>query len=891
MLKRNIYFLVFLLGSTFFAKGQTVELQGHVRDSIGNGIPLINVFVQKKGQTKILDYAYSDDKGYYSLHVKDTGSFTLNFSGLSFKKEQIPFNIDSLFSSTIITKDIILKEESFKLDEVIINSDRAIIVKKDTISIKISEFINGNEEVVEDVLKKLPGIEVSSDGNIKVQGKSIEKVMIEGDDLFEKGYKLLTKNLNADVINRVEILEHFSDNPILKGIEDSDKIALNITLKEDRKSSLFGNASLGYGTRQYYENKLNLISFNPKTKYYFFGNLNNTGADPTGDIYQLIYPDVFSGTNYIGDDISSYSFISIGSDFLNLNKRRTNFNNAELASLNGIFNPTEKVKLKGLFFVNSDETDFFRNNTQQYFLTDDSFTNTEQYELRKKTLSLFGKWDAIYKISKDKRIEYIGKYSNYNEDQSSNTLFNNEQLVDNLENKYWFTNHRVTYTQRLKNKSAIQITGRYIHDTKPQDYFVNTFLYQDLFPQAEDITSVRQEVDSQVDFLGVEGTYYNSKNGNPLDIRIGYVYQNERLNSDLFFINSQGLSFNQGDLYRNQLENSINDIYGKFKYKHTFNKVALKTSLEAHQRYNSLTNKEEKTKDSQLFLNPSLGFSWKINKKNNFNVLYRYSTKNIFANNLYNGFVLNDYRSFKKGLGSIEQLNGNIFLSNYTFGNWSSAFLINASFLYQQDNDYLSSTRIIETNFDQQTTILLKNREFYSSNISVDRFIKKLSTNLKLDFSFSSTKNQNIVNNSDLRDIRSNTYNYGVEFRSAFDSGFNFHIGTKWITSIVKSINTNTNTDNSSFLDLNFDLSEKINIELKNENYYFGSLSENNNYFFTDIHTKWKLNKKSMNMKFVINNLFNTNNFANYYISDLSISSSNYRLIPRYFLLKFDFRF
>lgn len=871
--------------------GQSVNLQGHVKDSLGNGIPLINVFLQKEGETKVLDYVYSDNEGYYSFSVEEKGNLILNFSGLSFKKEQIPFKIDSLFLEKTIIKNIILQEESFKLDEIIINSDRAITVKKDTISIKVSEFINGNEEVLEDILKKLPGIEVTSDGSIKVQGKSIEKVLIEGDDLFEKGYKLLTKNLNAEVISKVEILEHFSDNPILKGIENSEKVALNITLKEDRKKSLFGNVSLGYGTGNYYESKVNLISFNSKTKYYFFGNLNNTGVDPTGDIYQLIYPDTFSGVNYIGDDISSYSFVNPGSDYLNIGKERANLNNAELASINGIYNPTEKVKLKGLFFINSDNTNFFRKNSENFFLGEDSFTNVEDFKSRKNTFSLFGKWDAIYNISQNERVEYVGKLSSFNQEQNSNTLFNEEQLNDVLDNNFWYTNQRVTYTRKLQNKSAFQLTGRFIHDVKPQNYFVNAFLYQELFPEAEDIISVKQEVNSQVDFYGVEGTYYNSKSKHPFDVKIGFLNQNERLNSDLFFINSQEIAINQGDLYKNNLENSINEIYGKFNYKYNIKNISFKTKLGLHQRYNSLIDKDEKSKNVQFILNPSIAFSWKIDKKNRFNVLYNYSTKNILANNLYSGFILNDYRSFKRGLGAIDQLNGSSLLANYTFGNWSSVFLVNASLLYQRDKDYLSSTRIINTNFNLGQTILLKDKEFYSSNISVDKFIKKLSTNIKLDFSFTSNRNQNIVNNSDLRNVKSNTYNYGIDFRSAFDGVFNYHLGTKWVTSIVSVTDKNKNTNNTTFLDLDFNLSEKFNVEVKNENYYFGNLTNTKNYVFTDIHVKWKFNKKSMNLKFIINNLFNTDNFSNFYISDLSTYSSSYQLIPRYFLLKFDFRF
>lgn len=886
---RIVFLITILLGTLHCSKAQSVELTGHIKDTIGNNIPNINVYVEKKGQNKITQYTNSDINGYYSLNINESGSFTLNISGLSFKKEQVHFTIDSLFSKRKITNDITLKEEPFKLDEIIINSDRSIIIKKDTISIRVSDFVNGNEDVVEDVLKKLPGIEVASDGNIRVQGKSIERVMVEGDDLFENGYKLLTKNLNADVISKVEILDHFSENPILKGIENSDKVALNLVLKENRKKALFGNANAGYGTQGYYDNKINLISFNAKSKYYFFGNLNNIGNDPTGDINQLIYSASIDN-NYIGDGISSHSFINTKSGFQNLNNRSTH-SKAWLNSLNGIFNPTKNLKIKGLFFVDSNDSDFFSSSTQQYILNNNSFTNNEQHDIRTNTISIYSKWDATYRFTKDKLIEYVGKLNNYDENQKSQTLFNSESLNENLVNKYWFTDHRLTYTQKIQEKTALQLTGRYIHDVKPQNYFVDAFLFPELFPNDHGYDSVYQEVDSQIDFLGIEATYINNKKADPIEIKIGYFHKNEYLNSNFSLINSQGIYFNQGSMYSNELKSRIDDLYASFKYKYDLNKTSFNFALEPHQSFNSLISKGVISKENGLSLNPSLGFIWKINKEKTFNLFYKYDAKNILYNNQYDGFILNDYRSFNKGLGNIEKLNGTLFLSNFGFGNWHSSFFVNASFIHKIDKNYISSKKIIDVNFDQFNDVLLKDRVSSSSNISIDRFIKKMSSNFKINLNYSLNRYQSEINDIDLREIKGKNYNIGFEIRSVFEKSFNFHVGTKWNSSIVKSINTNSNTNNSSFLDLNFTILKKINIEIKNENYYFGNLSTQNNYFFTDIHTNWKFHNNSMSLKFIVNNLFDTNTFANYYISDISIYSSKYRLIPRYFLLKFDFRF
>src|SRR5690606_27441794 len=101
--------------------------------------------------------------------------------------------------------------------------------KKDTVVFNINSYKDGTERKIEDVLRKLPGIEINElSGIIKYKGKSIETVMLEGDDLFGSNYTLGTKNINADMVTEVEAIENYSENALLKGIEHSEKVALNL---------------------------------------------------------------------------------------------------------------------------------------------------------------------------------------------------------------------------------------------------------------------------------------------------------------------------------------------------------------------------------------------------------------------------------------------------------------------------------------------------------------------------------------------------------------------------------------------------------------------------------------------------------------------------------------
>src|SRR5690606_28206602 len=130
--------------------------------------------------------------------------------------------------------------------------------------------------------------------------------------------------------------------------------------------------------------KGNLMNFGKNNKYYFLTNLNTIGYDATGDIENLIRPFRINEPASIGDDQSVQSLLDLSPNQLNFEQSRTNLNNAELVSLNAIFNPTDKLKIKTLGFFNGDETDFFRNRVDVVAVNGTNFTNTEDFGLRNK---------------------------------------------------------------------------------------------------------------------------------------------------------------------------------------------------------------------------------------------------------------------------------------------------------------------------------------------------------------------------------------------------------------------------------------------------------------------------------------------------------------------------
>ena len=228
---------------------------------------------------------------------------------------------------------------------------------------------------------------------------------------------------------------------------------------------------------------------------------------------------------------------------------------------------------------------------------------------------------------------------------------------------------------------------------------------------------------------------------------------------------------------------------------------------------------------------------------------------------------------------------------NYQLGNWSDRFFANTFILYSKNYDFFSTNTSIEQNFTLAKKILIKDREFISVNSKLDYYFKFILSNFKIDLGYTKSEFKNIVNNSNLRLVTSNNYNFGLELRSGFKGVFNYHIGTKWTTSEIETTINNSFTYNVRFLDLSFIFNKNIDFQLQSERYYFGDLQTDNTYYFLDFDARYKLIENKLTLGLTGKNLFNTERFRNFSISDIGTSTTEYRLLPRFVLLKLEYRF
>lgn len=267
--------LLILLFPAFF-NAQTIQLEGQVIDTSGNGLAAASVVLLEAKDSLFVVYGLSDAQGHFILKRIEPGNYILQTTYLGHKNHWLPLRVLEGQGKTDLGK-ITLEPSSLLLKDVEVTADRVpLSMRKDTLEYNAAAFKVQPGAVVEDLLKKMPGIQVQPDGTIKAQGKTVQNVLVEGKEFFGNDPKIATKNLPADAVNKVQVFDKKSESAEFTGIEDGrDERTINLKLKDGKKQGYFGKANVGVGTEGRYEGNFNVNRFGRRTQMSAIGMANN----------------------------------------------------------------------------------------------------------------------------------------------------------------------------------------------------------------------------------------------------------------------------------------------------------------------------------------------------------------------------------------------------------------------------------------------------------------------------------------------------------------------------------------------------------------------------------------------------------------------------------------
>lgn len=755
-----------------------ITLQGVVRDSLNNPLELANVIAINDATSGLESYGITDEQGKFSMELGNNGTYQMQISYVGMK------TFEEILSTkkNDITKDYILQEDN-SLDAIELTFEMPVTIRGDTLIYNADSFKNGTERKLEDVLAKLPGVEINEDGQIEVEGKVVNKLMVNGKDFFDGDTKLATKNIPSNAVDKIEVLRNYSEVGQLRGVTNNqDNVALNIKLKEGKENFWFGNVTAGGGLSP--DNALYLVQpklffYNPKYSINFIGDLNNTGESA------LTRRDIRNfGGGFRAPSRGSGTSINLGDNSLNFLTNQGNALEVEnkLGTGNFSYSPNPGLDLSGFLIFNSSRILSKENSFVQYTNPDLGIPDeaTEQTSKERSNQGLL-KLSASYQPNMNNQLDYDILSRISNDSQKQSLLSSVVGATNQLDEVTPFSlNQNINYYYTLDESNIFAFEAQ--HLLKNEDPFYNAVLAND--PNGEDAFDTTAEalglntslndynlgqnrriksnqVDAKLDYYNILNTKSN------INITLGTILSRQEFNSNIFQFLDVGSqfdptpTFNDG-LASNDVEYNFSDVYMGVHYRFKTGKFTITPGFSAHAYGNKNIQFGETVEDNFFRILPD--FETRIQFKKSEALTLRYDMRNQFTDitRLAEGVVLNGYNSIQFGEPDLQNaLSNNLSLvySSFNLFNYTNVF---ARASYSSNIDQIRSV----TNFENVIrTSTFFNSSFADENVNVfgrvQRTFGKLRATLNASFNYSKI-NQFIQEQQSLNEGYTQTYTPGL---------------------------------------------------------------------------------------------------------------------------------
>lgn len=853
------------------AHSQRLSLEGSIIDKSSQILSSATLQLKDAKNLNVITYGFTNGNGNYSLNAEITNAekYYLIASYLGFKRDTLVIESSSVKNNLII-HNFILQTDENQLNEISIEAPkRAIEVDNDTTKYNVSKFTSPEDRNLEAVIKKMPGMDVTKDGTIYFKQKKISAVLLENDDLTGSNYKAITQNLNPELVNEVQAIEHWVEDDLLKGIINSDDIVLNLTLKDKRKQKIIGSLDVGYGTDNRNDISTNLITFVNKTKAYAFIRNNNIGSSQE-DIFKL------AGNNrkLMGDGKL------INHQILTLNPFDGNalaLNNSLSGSINAItrFSPVFKVStslygLRNKLFADNTTSSIYYSPIEALIVDQQNQqTNNKQYQADVNTDYLVAK-NARFtsKMSYKFRPEQFNGFAV----SSFNAVANSE--INQIQNdKLTNYNADLKYTVKANTSSALIISAKLAKDDVAQDYNPTSNLYQTLtvFNGANSLVQ-NAMIKNSLFKLDAQGLKKNGKNY--FYANVGTEFNTTSLVSNL--LNNETKNLVNG--FSNNNDFNTSKIYTVGKYTYDNKKILFQSLLKA-----SLINQKVFDVDSSfLAIEPDLRLGVKLSSFQNLSLHYNFNY--AFANPLdyYAQPILTDLRSINTGLDNLLNFGTHYFNISYNNNEFNdNYFSFNLSANGQFSENGFTTNNFFENTLFYSQKIPYKGIRNFSANAGLQKFMPVLSSKFTINYSPSITyfygQVANVISNyTSISQVLNTTASTG------FDLPINFSLEFQYQKSAtnLEDIRINEQSNYKYGFQSRYQVSKSI-FNLIDFNWY--KLNRQN---YQLLNTEIQFNPQKGRFKYALygKNLLNIKSINNSFVSNVGETSSSTSILGRYFL-------
>ena len=841
-MRRFILFILFMTSFSLFAQ----TFRGKVKDN--KGVPLVgvSVIVSTEGKSTVA-YCLTDAKGVYKLTLpegKNPKYVTINYIG--FQKKTMPFS-DLKDDMTIV-----LAEGDFKLKEVKVKAER-IQTTGDTLTYSVAGFRQGQDRSIADVIAKMPGLEVKTDGKVEYQGRPISKFYIEGLDLMGSQYGIANQNISADKIKSVQVLENHQTVKSLRGVSFSEQAALTLVLRDDAKAVWASTADigLGYGDDFLYDNRLMGMRFNRKNQILMMYKNNNIGKQLNNEVLDLAA--LLKGRTNAESNILSMMSIEEPA----LTENRYTFNHSHLIACNWLWKTgtNSELRVQGNGFI--DKTDMHDYNSSTYLTFANLPVIVEEQNVKTTKSEWKGELNYQYNGNKSFIKNNFKAYIDFN--KSVGTM------------KY---NGQQTNMMVKPHKQNISETFQMSHTTANDNvYNVESYwIYSYLPGQLLTIGGMSEHLN--LGFFSTQNEFrYNLKIGRQyLNNEFGFAYDRQGIGVIL------GNAEEQTSVYkflRTYWTPSMSFLWGKHK-------VDVKSMISyAKQSYHA-------SKSNHLWIEPLINWNWKATVVSEFSANIGYKHTPLMGISIYDTPIFTNYRTQRTNRGETDATRSFYASAAYKYSSPVLGLFLNIRPIY----NCTSGNILYENTFnDNVYTMIATDKNYTMQTLGISGRISKTFGWAKMLIGLGASHNRtdysllvsNVVNNARMSRTTT-TFDYSLRPIKALavegKSNVYFYKQTNLTN---QSLSSGRIVYWKHFLKLHIFPAKGWMMSIKNELFHTSDKRFGTNYFL-DLALSYKI--KRWELSLTANNIIGTSEFERRTLGNTIENYSVTRLRPREILIK-----
>ena len=618
--------MICLFGGIFSTLAQKHELNGKLIDSENNQ-PLIGATVVLLNTDSTMhSFTISDANGDLKLRNIAIGEYVLQVTFIGYQAVTRPLHLKTENDYNIGSIQMEVKNEL--LDDVTIAAERIPIqMNHDTLEYNVAAFKTKPNASVEELLKKLPGVEVEQDGTIKAQGETVNKVLVDGKEFFGDDPQIATKNLPADALDKVQVFDKLSDLAEFTGIDDGtrDK-TINLSLKEDKKNGLFGKLQSGYGDNNEFIAKGNVNQFTKNRQVSALVAGNNVNQQ------NFSFDDYIRMSGGIQNLLQGNGTIEIDDGMGGALGGNSGINTVWSGGVNFNQDIGKKWDIGLNYFYNNLQNDLKRSSNRQNFNGDSLFTSNSE----ENTVTNFSshRLNSKIKYTIDKNHDIIFRSTLGLTDQdkderlSSNTLSSNGSILNQSSVFNDILGNSTDYDGNLLFRKKFNKKGRVFtaQGIKSRERTHENSLIDNTLLAGSNSIAINQNQEELVDEMrtSVNSTYTEPLWKNNM-IQLSYNYEDRKFENTKDFFDRIDFTEIQNDSLSNAYESNFSFHRAGFRFRSIKKKTNLAIGLMAQS--SELTgngiNFNERIARNYFNWLPSAHFRYNIATGTNLEVSYR----------------------------------------------------------------------------------------------------------------------------------------------------------------------------------------------------------------------------------------------------------------------------